>query len=107
MLGNLIRNAIDASPKRATISVSIKLRKRNGRNFHFIDIHNLGVVPKNMREKFFEPYSTSGKKGGTGLGTYSALLVAKAHNGNIYFTTSEEEGTNVIIELPVNIKPVK
>ncbi|MFC1534150.1 PAS domain S-box protein [Thermodesulfobacteriota bacterium] len=103
MLANLIRNAIDASPKKATISVSINLRKRNRRSFHLIDIHNLGVVPQDMREKFFEPYSTSGKKGGTGLGTYSALLVAKAHNGNIYFTTSEEKGTNVIIELSAEI----
>ena len=100
MFANLIKNAIDASPAGATVLISVDMKKRKGRNFHVIDIHNLGIVPEDIREKFFDPYSTSGKKGGTGLGTYSSLLIAKAHKGNIYFTTSEEAGTNVIVELP-------
>jgi hypothetical protein len=51
--------------------------------------------PVDIREKFFEPYTTTGKEGGTGLGTHNALLVARIHKGDISFTTSEQEGTHV------------
>ncbi|MCP4752311.1 MAG: sensor histidine kinase, partial [Proteobacteria bacterium] len=40
------------------------------------------------------------KTGGTGLGTYSAMLAAKTQGGRISFPTSEEEGTTVTIHLP-------
>jgi PAS domain S-box-containing protein len=102
MFANLVKNAIEASPENTAISVSVTNR-RNEKKYHLIDIHNLGVVPKEIRERVFEPYITSGKKGGTGLGTYSALLIARLHKGNIHFTTSEEKGTNVLVQLPEEI----
>jgi PAS domain S-box-containing protein len=101
MFANLMKNSIEASPEGETISVSIDTVERPGQmRFHVIDIHNMGVVPVDIREKFFEPYTTKGKKGGTGLGTHNALLVARAHKGDINFTTSKQEGTHVIVRLP-------
>ena len=47
--------------------------------------------------------NTSGKKEGTGLGTHSAVLVARNHQGDIHFTTSENEGTHMVVELPVDL----
>ena len=52
-------------------------------------------VPVDIRSRFFEPYATSGKKEGTGLGTYSARLIAETHRGFIEYNTSEVEGTHV------------
>jgi nitrogen-specific signal transduction histidine kinase len=63
-------------------------------------MHNMGVVPTDLREKFFEPYTTKGKEGGTGLGTHNALLVARTHKGDISFSTSEKAGTHVTVRLP-------
>ena len=103
MFTNLIKNAVDASPEKAKVSIYVNRKKIKGEDFHVVDIHNFGMVPGDIQDKFFEPYSTSGKKDGTGLGTYSALLIAKTHGGKIHFTTSEEFGTNVIIELPAKI----
>jgi len=101
MFANLMKNSIEASPEGETISVSIDTVERPGQmRFHVIDIHNMGVVPMDIREKFFEPYTTKGKEGGTGLGTHNALLVARAHKGDINFTTSKQEGTHVIVRLP-------
>jgi PAS domain S-box-containing protein len=100
MFANLIKNGIEASPEGGTISVSIDTLGEPGEAFHSIDIHNMGVVPTDIREKFFEPYTTKGKEGGTGLGTHNALLVARTHKGDISFTTSEEEGTHVTVRLP-------
>jgi len=79
MFANLIKNAIEASPEGGSVSISIDTEERSGQTFHFIDIHNMGVVPIDIREKFFEPYTTKGKKGGTGLGTHNALLIAHTH----------------------------
>jgi two-component system chemotaxis response regulator CheY len=38
--------------------------------------------------------------GGTGLGTYSARLIAEAQNGSISMQTSEESGTTIEVTLP-------
>jgi len=103
MFANLIKNAIEASPEGGTIRVSIDTVERSGQGFHSIDIHNIGVVPLEICENFFKPYTTSGKDGGTGLGTHNALLVARTHKGDIRFTTSEDEGTHVTVHLPKNV----
>ena len=101
MFANLIKNSIEASPEGETISVSIDTVEGPGQvRFHLIDIHNMGVVPVDIREKFFEPYTTKGKEGGTGLGTHSAFLIGRTHKGDISFTTSEQEGTHVTVRLP-------
>jgi PAS domain S-box-containing protein len=101
MFANLIKNGIEASPEGGTVSVSIDTVERPGhRRFHVIDIHNMGVVPVDIREKFFEPYTTKGKEDGTGLGTHNALLIARTHKGDMSFITSEEEGTHVTVRLP-------
>jgi PAS domain S-box-containing protein len=103
MFANLIKNAIEASLEGGTIRISIDTIERSGQGFHCIDIHNTGVVPMEICENFFKPYTTSGKDGGTGLGTHNALLVARTHNGDIRFTTSEDEGTHVTVHLPKNV----
>jgi PAS domain S-box-containing protein len=103
MFANIIKNSIEASPEGGTITISIDAVGEQAQAFHLIDIHNMGVVPVDIREKFFEPYTTTGKEGGTGLGTHNALLVARTHKGDISFTTSEQEGTHVTVRLPKDL----
>lgn len=100
MLANLLVNAVEASPRGAAIRVTVAWDGENGKGHHVIDIHNQGAIPADIRERFLEPYVTSGKKGGSGLGAHSALLVARAHHGTVEYTTSEAEGTHVIVRLP-------
>ncbi|MBI4958309.1 MAG: response regulator [Desulfovibrio sp.] len=96
MFMNLIKNALEASPKGGEVTLSF-IRDAGGCQ---ISIHNAGAVPEDMRDRFFEKYATSGKTAGTGLGTYSAQLIATAHGGRVEFTTSEEGGTTVTVFLP-------
>jgi len=103
MFANLIKNSIEASPEGGTIRISIDTADRHGACVHVIDIHNRGVVPMDIRERFFEPYTTRGKEDGTGLGTHNALLVARTHQGDIRFTTSNKEGTHVTVYLPASL----
>lgn len=96
MLMNLVKNAVEASSEGGCVTISCQTTLGELR----IAIHNAGVVPDAVRNRFFEKYATSGKRSGTGLGTYSAQLIAKAHGGHIEFTSSEAEGTRVTVVLP-------
>ncbi|MFH1033855.1 MAG: PAS domain-containing sensor histidine kinase [Pseudomonadota bacterium] len=94
---NLLKNAIEAAPAGSQVGVDLGLAPDGS---PLIDIHNQGVVPPEVREHFFEPYVTSGKKEGTGLGTHSARLIARAHGGDLSFTTDQAEGTHLLLSLP-------
>ncbi len=95
MLTNLIKNALEASPPGGQVTISI-----DGRDAAVIKIHNLGAVPESIRESFFDKYVTAAKAGGTGLGTYSAYLIAQLHGGSISLATSEDAGTTVTVIIP-------
>src|SRR6185503_18439826 len=64
-----------------------------------VRIRNRGAVPAGLRETFFDKYTTAGKQGGTGLGTYSARLVAETQGGRISLE-AEDDATTVIVRLP-------
>ncbi|MEO5350026.1 MAG: HAMP domain-containing histidine kinase [Magnetococcus sp. YQC-3] len=95
LLGNLIRNAIEASPRGERVGISL-----SSGPLAEITIHNQGSVPEAIRERFFEKYVTAGKQSGTGLGTYSARLMAETQNGSMHMETSDEQGTTVTIRMP-------
>jgi len=97
LLSNLIRNAVEASSENGEVTLNLDRREEH----HVISVHNSGVVPEAVRDVFFEKYVTAGKRGGTGLGTYTARLIVNSLGGDIGFTTSEEAGTTVTVRLPV------
>ncbi|MCX7173481.1 MAG: ATP-binding protein [Proteobacteria bacterium] len=93
---NLIKNACEAAPEnsRVTVSMSDETPLR-------IVIQNKGAVPAAIRERFFDKFVTHDKQGGTGLGTYSARLLAEAQNGTISLKVSDQEfQTTVTVALP-------
>lgn len=100
MFDNCLMNAVEASPKGATVAVDL-----GGMDAVVITIHNQGAVPETIRETFFQKFVTAGKIGGTGLGTYSAKLIAAVHGGSIAMETSEDAGTTVSITLPRDAGP--
>ncbi|MCG8616506.1 MAG: PAS domain S-box protein [Desulfobacterales bacterium] len=96
LLSNLLKNAVEASPEYAVISIDIH------RQDHIsIGIENEGVVPEQIRRDFFGKYITYGKRKGTGLGTYSAKLMADAMQYEIRMETSDaDDKTCVRIHIP-------
>lgn len=97
VLANLVRNAIEASPCGGEVNVS--LERFSG---CYVIISNAGEVPAGLRDVFFEKYATSGKKGGMGLGTYSARLMARAMGGDVELDCSKPGATTVRVCLPCN-----
>ena len=93
---NLIKNACEAAPAHSKVSIRL-LNKTPLR----IEIENKGLVPEEIRERFFDKFVTAGKQGGTGLGTYSARLLVQAQQGEIAMETFDETGlTRVTVSLP-------
>ena len=89
------QNAIEASPIGGRIIV-----KLSEEEFYTISIQNKGTIPREIRQTFFDKYVTFGKTDGTGLGTYSAKLIAETHAGSIDCETLKEESTKVSVQLP-------
>ncbi len=97
MLSNLYKNAMEAAPADSVIRVKL-VREPDWVNLR---MSNGGVVPREIRQQFFEKFSTAGKSGGTGLGTFSARLIAQTQGGDISMQTSDEQQTTTIsVRLP-------
>jgi len=92
MISNLVLNSLEASPANETIYLKLYFSKKS------LSIVNKGSVPLEIRDKFFEKYVTAGKKSGTGLGTYSAALIAKTHGWKICLDTSIPNETTVTVK---------
>ncbi|MEO5340478.1 MAG: hybrid sensor histidine kinase/response regulator [Magnetococcus sp. MYC-9] len=97
LLANLIKNAIEAAPRHSIITI----RWDKTADKAVLTLHNQGAVPAELVGCFFDKYTTAGKAGGTGLGTYSAMLIAKIQNGSIAMETGEETGTTLTVSLPL------
>jgi PAS domain S-box-containing protein len=95
LFANLVKNAVEASPESGTITCSLA---QSGESV-LVQVHNAGAVPEAVRARFFEKYATAGKQGGSGLGTYSARLIARTQQGDITLESAEAAGTTLSVRL--------
>lgn len=105
---NLIVNsshAIGAFHKGGMGEMLIKTKLEGDSGFVRISLKdNGGGIPEDARERVFEPFYTTKEVGvGTGQGlAISYNLIVERHNGEIYFDTTEGEGTTFHVLLPVS-----
>jgi CheY-like chemotaxis protein len=93
---NLLQNACEASPEGGEVAVRL-----HDETPVRVTIKNQGAVPAAIRDRFFGKFATHGKPGGTGLGTYSARLLAQAQNGTVALAVSDEaDWTQLTVTLP-------
>lgn len=98
MLSNIVKNAAEASPLGGAVTVSIKREADRLR----LEVHNAGAIPENVRARIFLKHAQTTKASGSGLGAYSAQLIARTLGTALSFTTSEEEGTTFSILFPAD-----
>lgn len=96
LLANLLKNAVEASPEGALVSMVVEAA---GDDAVQVRIHNQGAVPLPIRATFFTKYATLGKASGTGLGTYSARLMARVQDGDVAMQSTEATGTTLTVRL--------
>ena len=98
MLANLMKNAIEASPKGEKVEINL------ARDAHWVEIEvkNKGCIPAPIKDVFFNKFSTYGKEGSAGLGTYSARLIAGTHGGDIVlFEDNDKLTVSLKVRLPI------
>ncbi|MEI8014760.1 MAG: ATP-binding protein [Nitrospira sp.] len=102
VLLNVIDNAIDASPKYG-LSMEIAAYKllHQEQAGIMIQVRDAGKgIPPEALSRVFEPFFTSGKRNGTGLGMAICKNIIDRHHGYIHLTSAVGEGTVVSIWLP-------
>jgi len=102
---NLINNACDASPAKATVSIAGYVQDNNIN----IAIEDTGPgISPTMRERVFEPFYTTKSVGsGTGLGLSLVYSIVDRHNGRIRIDDQYNAGTRMVVSLPItNANPM-
>jgi signal transduction histidine kinase len=99
VLLNLADNSRKAMPKGGTFTISVL---KDG-NRLFIRVADTGEgMSAEVQERLFEPFYTSSREGGTGLGMSIVRNIVDAHEGTLSFTSGMNEGTVFTISLPVH-----
>ena len=96
LFSNLVKNALEAGPTGSQVTINLSCKER----IVAVRIHNHGQIPEEIRDRFFDKFITSGKYGGTGLGTYAARLIAEIQGGKISVEIPAEGEVLVTVFLP-------
>jgi len=107
---NLINNAFYAVDKKAKQAIEgykpevIVTTKKLDNSIEISVKDNGDGIPDSIKEKIFQPFFTTKPTGqGTGLGlSLSYDIITKGHGGTLTVNTKEGEGTEFIIQLPLN-----
>lgn len=96
LLSNLLKNACEAAPSKGRVRLSLTGTERIE-----LRLENSPAVPASFRAQFFDKYATYGKARGSGLGTYSAKLLAEAQGGQLALEVDDDADlTRLLLSLP-------
>jgi signal transduction histidine kinase len=98
---NIVINAIQASPRGATVHLDVA-RTCEGARITVQD-GGTGMTPE-VLDRIRKPYFTT-KEGGTGLGVAVARGLVEHHGGRLEYKSVHGTGTTVTITLPMKAKP--
>lgn len=101
ILGNMTKNALEASHAGDEIVLACRQIVRNGEPRALFSVHNPGVMPRSVQLQVFNR-SFSTKSTHRGLGTYSMKLLSTRYlGGDVRFESNAGAGTTFFAELPV------
>jgi len=100
---NLIFNAIDAIPKRGTITVRTAVHGR----WLVLTVIDDGIgMSDEIKARCLEPFFSSKEDQGSGLGLGSVYGIVRRHGGEIEIQSELGRGTSVAVSLPLD-KPAE
>lgn len=95
-VGNLVDNALAASPPAGRVVVGLRPERRQVELF--VADEGPGVAEED-RERVFEPFFSK-RAGGTGLGLALVRRIAEAHGGSAAVTNRGAGGAEFVLRLP-------
>jgi signal transduction histidine kinase len=98
VLLNLADNSRKAMPNGGVFTLSVG-REDSRLVFQVADTGE--GMETSVQERLFEPFFTSSREGGTGLGMTIVKSIVDAHDGTLSFTSRRQEGTIFRISLPL------
>ncbi|MGD0124399.1 MAG: ATP-binding protein [Terriglobia bacterium] len=97
VLGNLVKNALEASLEGEQVQLSFECRDTSA----VFRVHNRAAMPESVRMQVFRRSFSTKSPVGRGIGTYSAKLITERYlGGSLSFTSSEQKGTTFTVTLP-------
>jgi PAS domain S-box-containing protein len=105
VLTNLIMNAIKYSPQGGPVIVTLSANEATHMvNFHVQDA-GMGI-PKHQQAQIFGRFVRANNAraagiSGTGLGLYLCRMLVEQHGGQLWFESTESEGTTFFLTLPL------
>ena len=101
VLGNMVKNALEASNQGDTVSVACT---RNDENVTFT-VHNATVMPEEVQLQVFQRSFSTKAQSGRGIGTYSMKLFGETYlAGKVGFTSTPSEGTTFYLSIPKELR---
>jgi len=107
-LGNILSNAIDASPMGATIRLELQnlAATEPGREWVRVRVidHGEGISRENLQRltsAYFTTKDSGDENRGFGLGLAICRKIVHQHGGNLNISSEELKGTTVTVDLPV------
>ncbi|MGZ6237687.1 MAG: ATP-binding protein [Syntrophales bacterium] len=101
---NILLNSVEAMGDGGTITVTTRqVKNEAGEPYLQISFVDMGCgIPADKIENVFEPFFTTKESlGNTGMGLSITKGIIDKHHGTIRINSKLQEGTDVIIELPV------
>ncbi|KRG70411.1 GAF domain-containing sensor histidine kinase [Pseudoxanthomonas dokdonensis] len=95
-IAQLVTNLLANAAAHGSASQPVSFQARGGHGHLWLQVHNGGVIPQELRARLFTPFSRNQAehaRPGLGLGLYIAAEIAKAHGAELGVHSSAETGT--------------
>jgi signal transduction histidine kinase len=102
-LGQLVKNALDATPSGGTVTLSARGLRHDATSGVELSVRDSGAgIPRAFLSRVFDPFFTTKPPGkGVGLGLSLVRQSIEAHGGRIDVRSEAGRGTTVRVWLPI------
>lgn len=110
VLLNIISNATKYCQDKKTVTIGFTERPEKNDRIYFVKDEGIGV-PEAQKDRLFEKFFRADNAvvqdpNGTGLGLYIAREICRAHGGEMWFESTEGQGTTFFFSLPLKDKVI-